>query len=159
MNDIITQVVIKAHSERSTQFPQTAFICLGRNSLVDAARSNTIALPYSRSIWVFPWESPQKILHIIKCHSGWSKTHLTVSTEQVLLQTSESCMCKLISHFTMGLYSSFQPPCLIWYMYIWDKEDHRCRHGVYGICTPWRLLLTSHTVWYKCTCKCHSKSH
>ena len=32
-DDVIIPTAIVAHSERSTQFTQTAFVCLGRNSL------------------------------------------------------------------------------------------------------------------------------
>ena len=63
-----------------------------------SSRSTAIALPYTRSIWVFPWESPWKTLRVIKCHSGRSRAHLTVSTERVLFQTNEVS----ISPFTMG---------------------------------------------------------
>ena len=41
-----------------------------------------------------------------KCHSCRSRAHLSVSTEQVSSQTNESCLCKSISPFTMGLYGS-----------------------------------------------------
>ena len=58
MNDVIIQA---AHSERWNRFTQTAFICLGRNSLSRycqvSSRSTAIALPYTQSIWVFLWES------------------------------------------------------------------------------------------------------
>ena len=71
-----------------------------------SSRSTTIAVPYTLSIWVFPWKSTRKTLRIIKWHSGRSRGHLTVFTEWVLLQTNESCLCKSISSFTMGLYGS-----------------------------------------------------
>ena len=100
-NDVIIQAAIEAHSERWNRFTQTAIICLGRNSLSRccqvSSRSTAIALPYTRSIWVFPWESPRKILRVIKCHSGRSRAHLTVSTERVLFQTNKSCLCKSFS--------------------------------------------------------------
>ena len=32
-DDVIVPTTIEAHSERSTRFTQTAFVCLGRNSL------------------------------------------------------------------------------------------------------------------------------
>ena len=51
-------------------------------------------------------EIPGKILRVIKCHISQSRAHLTVSTEQVLFQTSKSCLRKLISPFTIGLYGS-----------------------------------------------------
>ena len=96
--------------ERWSRFTQTAFVCLGRNSLNRccqvSSRSTAIALPYTQSIWVFPLESPRKTLHVIKCHGGWSRAHLTVSTERVLFQTNKSCLCKSISPFTMGHYGS-----------------------------------------------------
>ena len=55
---------------------------------------------------MFPWESPWEIFRAIKCHSCRSRAHLAVSTEQVSFQTNESCLCKSISPFTMGLYGS-----------------------------------------------------
>ena len=50
--DVIIPTAIEAHSERSTRFTQTAFVCLGRNSLSGycqvSSRSTAIALPYTR---------------------------------------------------------------------------------------------------------------
>ena len=40
---------------------------------------------------MFPWESPRKTLHVIKCHSGRSRAHLMVSTERVFEQTRAVC--------------------------------------------------------------------
>ena len=53
-DDIIILTALEAHSERSTQFTQVAFFCLGRNSLSGycqvRSRLTAIALPYARSI-------------------------------------------------------------------------------------------------------------
>ena len=45
---------------------------------------------------------------IRKSYSGRSRAHLAASTEWVSSQTNESCLCKSISPFTVGLYGS---PC------------------------------------------------
>ena len=162
-DDVIILTAIEAHSERSTRFTQAAFVCLGRNSLSGycqvRSRSTAIALPYARSIWVFPWESPRKILRVIKCHSGRSRAHLAVSTERVSSQTNESCLCKSSWPFTMGLYgsqydyvirvsliTSFQPTC------VWPCSDvvQIGKMLVYGImCATtranWRRSLYSYS--------------
>ena len=44
--------------------------------------------------------------HIRKSYSGWSRAHLTISTEWVSSQTNESFLSKLISLFTVGFYGS-----------------------------------------------------
>ena len=48
-----------------------------------------IAFSYTRSIRVFPWKSPWKILGVGGAHSGRSRAYLAVATERVLFQTSE----------------------------------------------------------------------
>ena len=110
MNDVIILTAIETCSERWNRFTQTAFVCLGRNSLSwycqVSSRLTAIALPYTRSIWVFPWESQWKIVNIIKCHGRQSRAHLAVSTERVSFRTKNGCLWKPILHFTMGLYSS-----------------------------------------------------
>ena len=45
-------------------------------------------------------------LFLEKYNSGRSRAHLAAPTEWVLSQTNESCLCKLISPFTLGLYGS-----------------------------------------------------
>ena len=106
MNDVFIRAAIEAH-----RFTQTAFVCLGRNSLsrccqLVSSRSILTAHPYTRSIGMFPWESSRKILRVIKCYSSRSRAHLTVFTERVLFQTNKSCLCKSISPFTIGHYGS-----------------------------------------------------
>ena len=65
---------------------------------------------YSSSLYVkhlsASLEIPGEILRVIKCHISQSRAHLIVSTEQVLFQTSKSCLRKLISPFTIGLNGS-----------------------------------------------------
>ena len=68
---------------------------------------------YSSSLYVdhlsvsLARESLWKILCIIKCHSGRSRTHLAVSTERIKFQTNKSCLCtSSSSSFTVGLYGS-----------------------------------------------------
>ena len=51
-------------------------------------------------------EITAEILRIVKCHNSWSRAHLAVSTEWVLSQTNENCLCESSSPFTMGLYGS-----------------------------------------------------
>ena len=102
VNDVIIQTAIEAHSERWTWFTQTAFVCLGQNSLSGycqvSSRSPAIALPYkpmyAKHLSVFLGIPAEKgVLCIIKCHSGESRAHLAVSTAQA----SFVCLCKLIS--------------------------------------------------------------
>ena len=56
-DDVTMLTAIEAHSERGTRFTQTAFICLGQNSLSGycqvSSSSTAIALPYMRSIECF----------------------------------------------------------------------------------------------------------
>ena len=88
-----------------------------------SSTSTAIVVLYTQKIWGFPCKFSWKILCIIKCHSDRSRAHLAVSAEWVLFQTNESCLRKLSSPFTMGLYgslyncvihvsliTSFQPP-------------------------------------------------
>ena len=116
VNDVFIRAAIEAHSERWSWFTQTAFVCLGRNSLsrccqLVSSRSILTAHPYTRSIGMFPWESSRKILRVIKCYSSRSRAHLTVFTERVLFQTNKSCLCKSISPFTIGHYGSPTSSC------------------------------------------------
>ena len=56
------------------------------------SRLTAIALAYTWSMWVFPWESPQRILHIIKCHSALITTSclLLITSFQLSLTHSSS---------------------------------------------------------------------
>ena len=106
MNDIIIPTAIEAHSERWTRFTQTAFVCLRQNSLSEycqvSSRSTSIALPYTWSIWVFPWESLQKILRILKFHSCRSRTHLAVSTATSLVTNKQKLFVSIEFTFHCG---------------------------------------------------------
>ena len=54
----------------------------------------------------FPRRFPRKCsMRKGKCYSSRSGSHLAVSTEWVLPQTNETCLCKSSSPFTMGFYS------------------------------------------------------
>ena len=78
----------------------------GKNHSVDncqvSSRLPAIALPYPQSISVFPWESLQKILCIIKCHSGRSRAHLAVSTEQVFVPKQQGLFVQIDFTFYNG---------------------------------------------------------
>ena len=69
-----------------------AFVCFGWNSLSGYSQVSSKIDCYE----CFPVENSAR-------HSGWSKAHLAISTEQV---PNKGCLCKSISIFTMGLYSS-----------------------------------------------------
>ena len=114
-----------------------------------------------------------------KSYSGWSRAHLAVSSEWVLSQTNESCLCELISRFHYGplwssiwLHHSHSTDCYLVCItshklptpsafHHFPPVDWSCDPingcGSLSICRAWMFagcsLKSDALHWYKVACK------
>ena len=85
-------IVFVIHNSRVHDFNESEAVVfldsvLNQQWLQQTQTPRIIALPYTQSIWVFPWESPAETSHVIKCHRGKNDHH------DMMSHRSQQLMC------------------------------------------------------------------